>query len=257
MNLDELINEIKNTKWERKSPATIKNMRETIALLKITTPGIVLTPMLKEILREQLIGPKGHKFPKGHARDKLAVRLFNHYLDKRGADFALTMADYFLMNSGAISVPGPIDIRKKSWQAPGPAPEWINQLTRAKTTIKSQYYSGSLLWGWDDGAIANYTVRYKGVILKTKTGAFEWKGRVVFYDRFDLDPRWNWSPAHQGGRSALGERRTRIGYMLNLGTDFKIIGPTAEATQLATASHLVFSGKIDAPAAIKTANDIF
>jgi hypothetical protein len=209
-----------------------------------------VTPVLREILREQLIGVGGH------AKDDLAVRLFNHYLDKRGADFALTIADIKLMNSPAIPVPGPIDIRKNSWQDPGIRLEWSKQLALAKSTKTPQDYSGSVLWVWDNGAIANYTVKYVGKVSVSKKGVVEWNGNVVFSDRFDLDPRWNWSPSTPGGRSRRGERRTRIGYMLNLGTDFNIIGPTAEAIQRASAKHLVFSGKVVAPATVKPAKNI-
>jgi hypothetical protein len=248
--LDDIIKKLKETKWEEESKATIVGMRGTIAIVKQTTPGNIVTPILREILREQLVGAGGH------AKDDLAIRLFNHYLDKRGADFALTIVDIKNMNSPAIPVPGPIDIRKNSWQDPGVRVEWSKQVALAASAKTPQNYSGSVLWAWDNGAIANYTVKYTGKVSVSKAGVVEWLGQVIFFDRFDLDPRWNWSPSTPGGRSRRGERRTRIGYMLNLGTDFDIIGPTAEASQSSSAKHLVFSGKIIAPAAVKPAGNI-
>lgn len=250
MGLDEIVKKIKETKWEKESKATIVLMRSTITVLKQTMPGAIVTPVLREVLRDQLVGVGGH------AKDGLAIRLFNHYLDKRGADFALTIVDIKWMNDLAIPVPGPIDIRKNSWQDPGVRIEWTKQLRLAKSTNTPQVYSGSVLWAWDNGAIANYTVKYVGNVSVSKAGVVEWSGHVEFSDRFDLDPRWNWSPSTPGGRSRRGERRTRIGYMLNLGTDFNIIGPKAEAIQRASAKHLVFSSKIVAPAVVKPAKNI-
>jgi len=48
------------------------------------------------------------------------------------------------------------------------------------------------------------------------------KGKMTFSDRFDLDPIY--SGIH---RSPEGERRTRIGYILALGTDFNVTSDTA------------------------------
>ena len=60
MGLDDIIKKLKETKWEEESKATIVGMRGTIAVVKQTTPGTIVTPILREILREQLVGAGGH-----------------------------------------------------------------------------------------------------------------------------------------------------------------------------------------------------
>lgn len=42
------------------------------------------------------------------------------------------------------------------------------------------------MWVWDDGAIANSTVRDKGDVSVAKAGVVIWQGQIIFYDRFDL-----------------------------------------------------------------------
>lgn len=229
MGIDEIISEIKNTKWEEKSRSEIDTYRRRVAALKMapaaTSPigPMVLNMVLKEILRDQLIGKAGH------AKDQIAIRMFNHYLDGGGAKFTLSVSEMRLMAAGKKGV-GPVDLRKKTWTKPDINPKWTKQLSAARKSGKPAKYSGSLLWGFDNGAIANYTVNYDGAITAAK-GKEQWAGYVDYYDRFDLDPRWSWSPGNPQGRSRGGERRTRIGYILNLGTDYDVTSEKAKAVQ--------------------------
>jgi hypothetical protein len=197
----------------------------------------------RNILEFVLIGtpyfvPIGLYNQKPHARDQLAVRLFRHYLNGGGKSFALTLADMKAMNTpttsmngtGAIKTPH-IDIRNKDEKTVNP--DFAPACRRADISASGkEAYSGQLSWGWDNGAISTYTINYSGTITSgTVTGDCTWTGTVEFVDRFDFDPIWTWSPSNHGWRTANGERRTRIGYILNLGMDFDITSPKANASQ--------------------------
>jgi hypothetical protein len=131
------------------------------------------------------------------------------------------------MNSGKF--PQPVDIRKID-KFGNDNPRFQTACTNAQSSGMPQDYSGQLGWVYDNGAIANYNVNYSGRV-RERSGSFVWEGTVDFADRFDLDPRWTWSATNTQGRSALGERRTRLGYILNLGTDFDIKSAKTRASQ--------------------------
>jgi hypothetical protein len=243
-----LIDVIKNEKWEIRSRTDIEMQRYTIKLAKISTP--LLSRMLTEYMRTELIGPKAH------AQDKLAERLFVHYLDEDGSDFMLTLEDMKYMNSAVKlhdMVTPAIDLRVKDTRTKLPNPAWGAACTQAEATGIPQNYAGRLLSHIDNGAISAYTVKYSGQVKQTRqfrrswepkaTGnvACAWEGAVEYYDRFDLDPRWDWSPSNREGRSPGGERRTRIGYILDVGTDFDMISPKANVFQREFDSAITFS----------------
>lgn len=253
MDIDDIVKTLKETEWEEESKATILSLRYTIAASKISILGQIAIPKLKQLLRDQLIGKNGH------AKDKLAARLFDHYLYKGGATYQLSMEDMNLMNTRISTHIGPIDIRKYSYQSPAIKPEWHAAIAKAKVTKKAQKYSGSLLWVWDNGAIANYTVKYTGSASVSRKGVVKWEGHAQFIDRFDMDPRWNWSESTPGGRSRGGERRTRIGYMLNLGDDFDIRSMNASAIQLASVKYIEFrgAGHILVPTKSRSTDSVF
>jgi hypothetical protein len=216
--LDSIIKKLKNVKWEESSQTEVEAFRLSIAAFKAFNSWA--PPIMREFLRKELVS---------HAKDKLAMRLFNHYLYSWGGDYTLKHTDMQHMMGNTCSF-GHINLQAISASSPGPKPEWGSACSRAKSSGNPQEYSGSLLWAWDNGAIANYTVRYNGKVHNAG-GACLWRGTVNYFDRFDLDPRWGWSPSNPQGRSRGGERRTRIGYMLDLGWDFDIVSPRAKATQ--------------------------
>ncbi|MGL4550593.1 MAG: hypothetical protein ACRC33_05355 [Gemmataceae bacterium] len=220
--IDDVIKKLKDTPWEEQSRAAVEAERITIKGVKIAVPFSV--PIMKKFLRDQLAG---------HAKDDIAKRMFAHYLDGSGQDFFLTLDDMKSMNNG-------IDLRAKGLNDRAAKPEWTAACTAARAGTPADY-SGRLHWGWDNGAIANYSVLYKGTVTATG-GVCVWAGQVEFFDRFDLDPRWGWSPSNQQGRSKGGERRTRIGYILDLGTDYDMKSPKADATQGENDSALTFTG---------------
>jgi hypothetical protein len=243
------IDELKNTRWEEKPVAEIAMRRSDVQIVKMAIPQVV--PILKMILRAQLIGPKGH------AQDKLAERMFNHYLDGDGSDFILTLDDMKYMNSAAKLFnknAALIDIRMKDKTTPNPV--WAIACGKAKAAGIPQDYTGHLHSVWDNGSISTYTVNYSGEVKPTRqlrrlgeiktTGSSScvWEGTVDYFDRFDLDPRWDWSLSNQQGRSWRGERRTRMGYILDVGTEFDMKSPKANVLQYETDSSITFSGSI-------------
>ncbi len=232
---DGIIKRLKEIKWEEKSQSEIDSERGAVRLLKNNVPWIV--PELKNMLRNELTGPGGH------AGDDLAKRMFNHYLDDSGQDFVLTLEDMKSMNrqDPRMAPQGGIDIRKKDVDAANP--DFVTACLNAISSRSPQDYNGRLLWGWDNGAISTYTINYAGKVTATGGGC-TWKGTVDYFDRFDLDPRWGWSPSNKQGRSRGGERRTRIGYILSLGVDFDMKSPKANVSQKDSDSALTFDGTI-------------
>jgi hypothetical protein len=166
--------------------------------------------------------------------------LFDHYLYKSGDPFTLTFDDMKHMLGDAVKL-GHIDLRREAFNTTNWNPAWSKACSEAKKTKKPQDFSGKLLWAWDNGAIGNYTVKYAGQV-HANGGDCLWGGLVTYYDRFDLDPRWGWSPANPQGRTDGGERRTRIGYMLDLGWDFDILTPQAVTLQGEHDKELRFTG---------------
>lgn len=224
---EDIIKELKETAWEEKSQLTIDSFRLMVAGVKFKSPSARL--LMMGFLRQEL---------EKHASDDLAKRLFNHYLGGGGKDFTLTLGDMVHMNSDE-RVRGHIDIRTTEFGSPNPAFE--SACTSAKAGRGIQDYSGRLHWIWDNGAISTYTVIYAGRI-KLINNVCQWKGGVEFFDRFDLDPRWGWSESNKQGRSRGGERRTRIGYILALGSDFDIKSPQASVVQQETDTEISFDG---------------
>jgi hypothetical protein len=140
-------------------------------------------------------------------------------------------------------VTGPVDIRKNKWMDYTENMRWRDARKKLKDTGESQVYAGSVLWVYANGAILNYWIHYAGHIWLNYEGGIEWHGRVIFDDRFDFNPNWGWSETKKnGGRSNIGERRTRIAYMLNLGNDFDIKSATVEAFRPAYPRGLRFGG---------------
>ena len=216
----EIIERIKNTEWEKMSKAKIDAYRAVVFLFKVRF-GFT-RPLLVAALYNEL---------KKHASDRFALNLFQHYLGKAGKRYSLPLAGmkYISSNTAGLSPHGSLDIRYNDY-AKGIRSEFVSKCRQVKRSGKKQEYSGTTLRVWDNGAISTYTVAYQGYLQRTTKGC-EWSGKVRFYDRFDLNPRWNWSPSNNQGRSPGGERRTRIGYILNLGTDFDIYSVIAEASQ--------------------------
>jgi hypothetical protein len=229
-----IIKRLKNVKWEDQWQIEIEGERASLATAKVMQPGLALK--LKEMLRNELAGPGGH------AGDQLAVRLFNHYLDDSGQTFVLTLDDMKAMSQPAARMsPKGIDLHNKDDSTVNP--DFESAWRTAIATQTPQDYSGSRFCGWDDGAISTYTVKYTGKITAMDTHC-KWAGTVEYFDRFDLDPRWGWSPSNTQGRTAEGERRTRIGYILSVGTDFDIKSPKANAWQKETDATITLDGTI-------------
>jgi len=222
-----IIDALKDVKWEEKSQSEIDAKKLEFAALKISVP--LLVPVAKHFLRNELTGPGGH------AKDELAKRMFDHYLDEDGKLFVLTLDDMKAMNANGI------DIRNKDTSTVNP--DFAVACSKAKAAGTAQDYSGKLHWVWDNGSIANYTVHYAGQITAAG-GVCKWEGVVDYFDRFDLDPRWGWTPSNPQGRSRGGERRTRIGYILDLGTDYDVKSPKARTWQRETDKAITFDGTI-------------
>lgn len=234
---DDFLNTLKTLKLELMPRWEVQLLRLAAARLKSNSPPIAVG--MKLMLDNELIGTMNGQ---GHAKDKLAVRLFKHYLYSSG-DFTLNVDDMRYMNT-ADPMGGSIDLRYDTYEDRDMGrpirSEWNNATIEAM--FKVVPFSGHVHWGWDNGAISTYRVNYDGM-MRTATelnfDTTEWTGRVNYFDRFDLDPRWTWSPADPQGRSASGERRTRIGFILDLGTDFDIKSPWINAKQGVSDKSLV------------------
>lgn len=219
------LDDLEAMQLEKKSRMEIEILRGMCAKIKATAP--LTTQAMKAALDFKLTGPKGH------ASDGLARRMFKHYLYRSG-EFTLAVEDMKAMNSDTTGdfAPGPINLKLDDYNETANRSEWNNAVSAAMT--RPVDFSGSIVWVWDNGAISSYKVHYKGqfeALVPNDADTVEWRGVVSFSDRFDLDPRWNWSPANKQGRSAEGERRTRIGYILDLGTDFDMVSPWIAAKQ--------------------------
>ena len=228
--------DLESAQLEKKSRMEIEILRSICAQIKSSSP--MAASAMKAALERKLIGPGGH------ASDELAKRMFIHYLYRSG-DFTLTIDDMKMMNSDRTGdfAPGPISLKLDDYNETSNRAEWNKGVTDAMTRPVDS--SGSIVWVWDNGAISSYKVHYKGkfqALTANDADSVEWRGSVSFSDRFDLDPRWNWSPSNPQGRSAGGERRTRIGYILDLGTDFNMVSPWISAKQGALEKTLTLLG---------------
>jgi RHS repeat-associated protein len=225
----DVIQSIKDVEWENSSRVSVEAARTAVSAVKYP-----MLPILKLVLEGQLIGPGGH------AKDAIAVMLFKNYLYGNVDPWELTLGDMQSMNSGAL---GPrIDIRKAGWDAKEVSEVWKSTLAAAKASICTEVpYSVVVPWVWDNGAIANYLVHASGSIKCTSTDSSKcrWRGTLKFTDRFDLNPNWGYPSGH---RSAGGERRTRIGYILSIGNDFDITSVDATARQGANDSWVTING---------------
>src|SRR5206468_361400 len=101
---DGIIPKLKDIQWEEKGRPEIETERAAIAVAKVVP---LVEPILKKFLRDQLVGSGGH------AKDELAKRMFNHYLDAFGLVFVLTLDDMKHMNSPAVPGHDGIDVRMK------------------------------------------------------------------------------------------------------------------------------------------------
>jgi hypothetical protein len=228
ISIDDVINKIKNVKWEEKNKAEIDVFKGAIVILK-QFPWI--KSMFREILYGQLTGPGGH------AKDALAERLFANYLYGSIDPWKLELSDMQNMNSGRWGLK--IDIRMVSYENQTISPLWERQLEASKEQLlqKVSYDRKELSWAWDNGAIAKYNIKAQGFITCSRLAGYQWEGTLEFEDRFDLDPNWN--HATKPERSEKGERRTRIGYMLNIGKDFNMRSVKANAIQNASQNHVI------------------
>jgi hypothetical protein len=68
---------------------------------------------------------------------------------------------------------------------------------------------------------------------------------VSFSVSFDFDPIWDWS--EKSYRSAEGERRVRLAYIVNLGTDYDVTSVRAYARQLSDDLRLKITGLAPSP----------
>lgn len=226
MNLAELLDYIYEP-LEEKSRWQIDMARSAARTIKFLTPeaGTAISTAMREVLR--LI-----------ERSALAGRIFDHYIAGRGATYTLTDRDVRELAGEATYLP--LDIRRASFQDSRPRQEWLDTLAaNRREPGRLVPYIGRTHWATENGAMANYTFLYEGAYgefpispqLQPACTVPMWQGFVRVYDRFDLDPRWTWSPANPGGRSAMGERQTRVGYILEAGTDFDITSPQIYAWQ--------------------------
>lgn len=234
---NDFLNSLESMKLELMSKWEIETLRFAALSLKASSPTI--HHEMKLMMLDELTGIMSGK---AHAKDKLALRLFRHYIFCAG-DFMLTIDDMRHMNTDD-PMGGPIDLKYESWESKDKSavfrPEWNKAMMDAGS--KSVPFSGNVHWVWDNGAISTYRVDYEGSMRSATDYDIDttfWTGRVSYFDRFDLDPRWTWSPANPQGRTDTGERRTRIGYILNLGTDFDIKSPWMNAKQHVTDGSLV------------------
>ncbi len=189
---------------------------------------------------------KDHTF----LRNDIARRMLDHYINGKGVDFHLTVADCMTLASGQVvnpdrfrqqKVPSIIYQRPRDAERDEKKIDWSYgvAVVRAFNSVQMPY-KGKVFWNHDNGMINNYRIDYAGEIgygippsappSETRK-RIHWKGWVCFNDKCDFDPDWNWQPGKRRGKG--GERRTRIMYILNLGWDFKVIGPMLLAEHLA------------------------
>ncbi len=177
-----------------------------------------------------------------YLRNDIARRMLDHYINGKGADFHLSVADCTTLADGQVVNPDrfrqqkPLSIiykRPRDAKRNNPTVDWSFgvAVVRAANSVQMPY-KGKVFWNHDNGMINNYRVDFAGEIgygippsappSETRK-CIHWKGWVFFSDKCDFDPDWNWQPGKRRGKG--GERRTRIMYILNLGWDFRVVGP--------------------------------
>src|SRR4051794_32639643 len=93
------------TDWENKSKQEVVDARALWNNAYADVPGFRMGSKL--ILQQVLTGqPIPLPLLTPHARDQLAVRMFNWYLNGTGKDFTLTLADMKAMNTPTKSING-------------------------------------------------------------------------------------------------------------------------------------------------------
>lgn len=192
-------------------------------------------------------------------RNDIARRMLDHYIHGKGVDFHLSVPDCMTLASGQVVSPSNFRQQKVPsiiYKRPSDAKrnemklDWLygvacvrSSVDRGSSSVQMPY-KGKVFWNHDNGMINNYRIDYAGEIgygippsaLPSETRkCIHWKGWVCFNDKCDFDPNWNWRPGKQPNkrRGIGGERRTRIMYILNLGRDFKVIGPKLLAEHVA------------------------
>ncbi|MCH2205346.1 MAG: RHS repeat-associated core domain-containing protein [Lentisphaerales bacterium] len=213
--IDGIIKKIRNTPLETLPKSQIDLYKWQVRIIKFGNPTVKF--LMKSILRVEL-----HK----HASNKLSKRLFDHYLDNWfGSGYELTIAEMKTVN-GNNNRNGNIDIRydhiDTRSRGNGVSFEWKRWLQVAKDNVgKKINYSGTSSWVTSTNAISSYYVDYEGKICSAGGDKWTWEGTVNFRDDFDFDPIWGWTSANTQ-RSRAGEFNTRVGYILELGNDYKI-----------------------------------
>lgn len=222
------IEDIIKIKWETKSQVEIDAYKSIVReALKLPYARV----MAKEVLLLAIMQS---------ARDYLDGLLFTHYIHGRGKTYNLTDVNLRHILTGLP--PGrPVDLSLTDYTDNKQRKEWLDAFAAVRADRDKRIdYSGTMNWSYGGNALGNHAVIYKGVIAWQAPNALVqngpvfpmWMGKITVRDRFDLDPHWDWSPANLGGRSEIGERRTRIGYILDLGTDFDITGPEVLGVQV-------------------------
>jgi len=233
LSVNKLVEKIKRIKWERRSEFEVKAYRTLLFGMKASTPLII--PILKKILKEQL---------KIHGKDDIAHDMFKHYFDGGGERYTLTVEQMKQMSTGTGKRGQKIDVRRTIISHRRINPKFTEAVRKALRTGKRVPYSVHINpWGWDNGSIGNYEINIKGEICPKDKRRYVFFGTMNFSDTFDFNPNWNYSKSKVKFRTPRGERRTRIGYVLSLGTDFKVDSKTLDIYQNSGDKHMTIIGE--------------
>lgn len=102
------------------------------------------------------------------------------------------------------------------------APDFI-ETDWGTTSIREQRGYGSAM---TNGSLGNFIIIYNGTLRMKRNGFWSFEGTMRFYDWWDFDPRSFIS----GGRSGLGEIKTRVGAFIP-GRPFSINSVTVPVRQ--------------------------
>ena len=213
--LKELLKSIEETEFEKWSKTELDTLKVTVAVLK-TQPGV--SYILKEILRKKALDRPG-------LLDAVGIYMTNHYFDKGGSTYNLG-SNYVreMLAPGAKKLLGSVPTLLKSRNGPMNAPLAGSIATSQSSPGRPIKVQGTVYWIWSNGAISNYDLNYDGWICSSTSRETRWGGSVNIKDKYDMDPDFSGAK-----RNDIGERRTRIGYILSVGTDYKVISPNVNA----------------------------
>jgi hypothetical protein len=222
-----------DTPWELKSQTEIDRLRTAAQVYE--KKYAFLLPMARKALMLQWLKDEPYA-------DDLGKRMMDNYFAAPGQQkkpFVLTLADMKFIAANRPNKNGTqtdFNHTLSLTEAPG----WNEACEEALSTGKPQTFNGTFVAQWNDGALGSFTVHFEGTITPQNAKLAVWEGTIWFTRLFTFAPNWDY-PSNKH-RSHAGEQRTRIAYILSLGTDYEVTSVHATAVQGNYSTRLRITG---------------